>query len=118
MNKSSIPHHNGKPTRFPKKAPKKLRMIQEFVVREDGTISISNWLYEQTQQFIPECRGLSPRNPRLIEMAVAFFKQQRAHVAEQKIQRKRMPRRPVGLVSIDNAMENALAHAGIRMVTQ
>ena len=117
MNNTSLPHNQGQPTRFPSKPPKQLLFLNEFRVDENGKVLyVSPWLTSQTRQFDPGSRNLTGQA--FMERAVAWFKRDRKKVIARKYDRRKLVdanHKPIGLVSVSQEMELALAHAGLRM---
>lgn len=114
MNKSLPKYKNGK-LRFAKNSPRRLQLLHEFKIRDDGSIMVSDWLKCQTIRFDPASRELTGHA--FAKRCVAWFKKQREHVVRTRPKATITPRKPIGLVSVSDEMEVAFAHAGIRMQT-
>lgn len=132
---------------FPKNAPRRLRLDQAWVVYPDGSIRIDPWLVNQVRKYVPESKSLAGEEFKEVCMAWFRWAQakiiKRKHLMRRKgrnrglvdsVSRtgkpiKRMqdhvqggyyhaqPKYPVGLVSIDEPLELALAYAGFRLRT-
>lgn len=115
MNKSLPKYKRGDKVRFSKRAPRRLNLIHEFKIRDDGSIMVSEWLKDQTLRFDPESKHHTGHS--FAKRCVAWFKQNREFVVRSRPKSTITPREPIGLVSVSDEMEIAFAHAGVRMQT-
>ena len=51
-------------------------MVRDFRINDDGTITISNWLMDQTYKWDKSSRAHAPHTTEFKEIAVAWFKRQ------------------------------------------
>jgi len=145
MKQSIPQYSNDMYVAFPAKAPRRLRIDREFQVYPDGSVKVSQWLASQVNQFVPEARSMTGTSFALRAVAwfkeTMVRRIKHKHMTRIKgrnrglvdaVSRKgkpvkRMqdhvqggyyhasPKAPLGLVSVDEELEIALANAGYRL---
>jgi hypothetical protein len=130
----TIPQYKGGKLRFPQNSNVQLVLNQEFEVKGNGTITVSNWLMKQTYQFKVESRGLAPHTKAFKEIAMAYFVKQAEFLIKRKYSFKRkgynssadgahvqggvcpkINRSPFGLIPLGEVLETQMSRLGIRV---
>jgi hypothetical protein len=130
----TIPQYKGGKLRFPQNSKAQATLNQEFEVKGNGTITVSNWLMKQTYQFAPESRGLAPHDGRFKQIAMKFFVKQAEFLIKRKYSFKRkgynegdggthvqgdvcpkINRSPFGLIPLGEVLETQMARLGVRV---
>jgi hypothetical protein len=130
----TIPQYKGGKLRFPQNTNVQLVLNQEFEVKGNGTITVSNWLMKQTYQFKVESRGLAPHTKAFKEIAMAYFVKQAEFLIQRKYSFKRkgynssadgthvqgdvcpkINRSPFGLIPLGEVLETQMARLGVRV---